>query len=150
MNLWDTMRVLGRRWAIVLAVLLLGAAVTARIASGMSDSFQASARMVLLSPTGVDAQRPATEVTPVNPYSKFGSRQDTSVTVIEDLMSSDSVHRATEAKGIVGEWSVTAPDPFRPNLQLTVNEPSPEAASISIWRLIDETEGRWADRQRQL
>src|SRR4051812_1614239 len=107
MDLWATIKVLFRRWLLVVPVLVIGFAVTMMVVNKMPAVYRSQARLLLLAPavekgsaTDPDA------LVPVNPFMRFGGGQEFSTNVIQDLMNSDSTRKELHASGLSDTWTI--------------------------------------------
>ena len=145
MEFWTSVKVILRRWYVVIPCLMLTCVVGLYLVKHVRSTYQASGS-VLLSGSG-HASRPetASTVAGVNPYANMDQGQ-LAFLVSQSAGSTAFQEEMTQA-GAVGTYSVTA-IPAEPAMTVTLSAPSPEQAMSSYRKLVSLLDSQIALKQR--
>lgn len=104
MDFWVAVKIVFRRWYVALPALLATVALTTLVFLAVPPSFQAEARVLLLSPSRVSGQQAAT----VNPFADLSSSLTVAASVMAQIMNYDSTRERMRAAGARTDYAVTA------------------------------------------
>lgn len=144
MNLWESLRILRRRWPIVatLAVLTVGAiAFTLR---GVPPTYESRTTLLLVMPAKGDGTSAA-----INPYLNFGSTLVVTGKVLSEAMTQEGVAQTLKNAGAQAAYAVE-PDPFgqSPTLTVVSSDPDPKAVTTTLQKVVEATRRELASRQQ--
>ena len=144
MNLWESLRVLRRRWPILvtIAVLTLGTiAVTLR---SVPPVYESDTTLLLVMPAKADGTAEA-----INPYLNFGATLVVTGTVLSEAMGQESVAKTLKASGATADYAIV-PDPYgqSPTVTITASDPDPKDVGTTLQKVVAATRAELADRQR--
>ena len=133
MEFWTSVRVMVRRWYVVVPCLILTGAMGMYLVNHVKPTYQASGS-VLLSGNGQAAHvETASTVPGVNPYANMDQSQ--LAFLVSQSAGSSSFADQMTAAGATGNFSVTA-IPAEPAMSLTVTASTPEQALSSYHELL--------------
>ncbi|MCZ7525055.1 MAG: hypothetical protein M5U14_00870 [Acidimicrobiia bacterium] len=143
MDLLTAVKIIFRRWAVVLPVLLLTVAAAFLISTRISPTYSARGSVVFLPPSEGGA---------ANPWSGFNPALQTTATLIGQVLDADDQRQAFLDEGLSGEYRIVAPyDPTRavlaPTLELSVDTTDPEVALATIRELVTRIQTELEDQQ---
>ena len=143
MDFWDLLKLMARRWPLVLPLLLLTIAATVWTGMKVKPDYRATGYVTLL-PASVRAAGPADgKWQTVNPWTE----QALAEAAIIRLQRKD-LHDDLAAAGLVGTWEASA-DGLQPVVTIEVVAPSTDQAKAITHRLIAALEQEVRDRQTQ-
>jgi hypothetical protein len=146
MDLWKTLRILVRRWPVVLVMFALTAAGLAATLRAVPPTYEERSSLLLLIPpfSGPVGQRE-----PANPYLSFGGSLTTTAQIMVSAMNQDTtVTDALKRDGARAAFQVL-PDPFgeSPSLTIVVTDKDPKMVSLTVGKVLDATKKELASRQ---
>ncbi len=142
MDLLTLLRVLLRRWYIVLPAMILTAIATVQTYSAIAPRYTSSGSMVLLNPSAAVDEKTGR----ANPYV---GNLGVATSVVTTIITSPANARRLEAEGLMGEFTV-APDPASGIIIVTVEADAAEAASAGAVIVMDAFSDLLAERQKEL
>ena len=119
----DILRVVRRRWYVLLIGLLLVAGAAGVTSKYIRTEYQASGEMLLLLPADAAGVR-----TPLNPLLNLQAGQSVAAALVAGKISSDDVKADLVAHGFTGDYTVTTSPTIGALLLITVKDTNPEAA----------------------
>ncbi|MGH9119350.1 MAG: hypothetical protein ACRD0A_16210 [Acidimicrobiales bacterium] len=148
MDVVSILRLVGRRWRVTVPAMILTVLLVAGAVASSPPTYKASGSMVLLEPPSPPALSPtATTVVTENAYERFN---DLSVVVdiVARIVTGETMRAALQERG-VGDYDVAGNVNFArgPIIEVTAEEPSPEAALASAAVLLAEVRAVLHDRQ---
>jgi capsular polysaccharide biosynthesis protein len=145
MDLWKTLRILVRRWPVVLVMCAVTAAGLAASFRAVPPTYTANSTLLLLMPpwSGADGDRE-----PTNPYLSFGGSLVTTAQVMVAAMNQDSMVEALQREGARAAFEVQ-PDPWgeSPTLTIVASDKDPNKASVTLGKVVEATKRELASRQ---
>lgn len=145
MDLWKTLRILVRRWPVVLVMFTVTVAGLAATFRAVPPTYTANSTLLLLMPpwSGADGKREA-----ANPYLSFGGSLVTTAQVMVAAMNQDSMVEALQLDGARSAYEVQ-PDPWgeSPTLAISASDKDPNKASLTLGKVVDATKRELASRQ---
>ncbi len=146
MYLRDALRVLVRRWYIVVPLFVVLAFGTNIMAKRTPYSYRSTATVVLLPPTVVSAADP----TLANPYLSFSSNMASTAAILARASTTDSAADGLRTQGASATYTVHS-DPHAPGapvLLVAATSTHPEIASRTLDGVISLLRSELADRQQ--
>jgi capsular polysaccharide biosynthesis protein len=141
MDFWDVLKLMLRRWLVVLPMLLLTIGATVWTAVAVKPDYKATGHVTVLPPSVRQDSPQAGKKQTVNPWTEEALAE----AVMIRLQRKD-LHDKLAADGYRGEWE-TAADGLQPVITIEVIAPSPAEAQRTISRLIDVLDQEVKDRQ---
>ncbi len=133
MEFWTSVKVIIRRWYVVVPCLLLTAVIGLYLVKHVQPTYQASGS-VLLSGSGQAADTETASTVPgVNPYANMDQSQ--LAFLVSQSAGSTAFQEQMTAAGATGAYSVTA-IPGEPAMTVTLTAPTAEQAMTSYRRLV--------------
>jgi hypothetical protein len=126
MDLWDVIKVMGRRWAVALPLLLATVSGTAWTASTVAPEYTATTKVGLLSPT----EGRADPSNPVNPW----DAQGLTLAALSKI-NSKALHEQFEARGLPETWLADLDARSSSLILIEVTADSPETATATAQAL---------------
>jgi hypothetical protein len=148
-DLLTTIRILLRRWFVVVPALLLTAGAAYLTLQTVKPSYEATGAVVLLGPATAGAPVPGEPSPPqVNPYLEFGGALETTALIVSrSLMSEAAVTRLAE-KGATAVYEVgTGSDGGSPLVNVIATDPDEAVALRTVEVLITEVGAELERRQ---
>lgn len=144
MNLWDSLRILRRRWAILATIAVLTVAGIAVGLRGAAPTYQSRTTLLLVMPAKADGTAPA-----INPYLNFGSTLIVTGRVLTEAMSQDSMALSLKGSGAKAAYAIT-PDPWgqSPTLTVLASDRDPKVVALTLKSVVDATRKELAQRQK--
>ncbi|HEY2812551.1 MAG TPA: hypothetical protein VGJ03_03695 [Acidimicrobiales bacterium] len=130
MDFGTLIRILFRRWYVVLPTIVLATAVTYTQVSNVKPEYSANGSLVVLAPPS-----PPTDVVPANPYAQITPSLRTTALVISQVMDDPSVHDQISKSGLTGNFTVTVADDS-PVTTFDATAASPQRAVDTVNALI--------------
>ena len=127
MSMRDSLRILRRRWYVLVPGLLVGLVLTVAVFRATPPEFEATASLVVLSPTEVVGQQADG---PINPFLNFGGSQDTAAQVLGVRMGDAKVLEELEKNGVKGDWKFEIQGTAGPLSLVTVTESAATGARV--------------------
>ena len=149
MDLFTTIRILLRRWYVVLPALLLTAGGAAFTMKTVSPSYEATGAVVLLGPATAGAPV-AGEPTPppVNPYLEFGGALETTGEILSRSLMSESTVERLAKQGATATYEVgTGSEGGSPIVNVIATGPDETAAKRTVSIVIAEVRNELERRQ---
>ncbi len=148
-DLFTTIRILARRWYVVLPALLLTVAGAAATMRAVAPTYEVSAAVVLLGPATAGAPvagQPAPP--PVNPYLEFGGALETTGLILSRSLMSESTVDRLAAQGATATYEVgTGSEGGSPIVNVIATGPDQEAAKRTAAIVMAELRSELARRQ---
>lgn len=127
-DLWQTVRVLLRRWYVVVPLALLTGFAARTVAQGVQPGYTISAVAIVLPPSQARvATEKGIEVLPVNPYLSFSGSTQTATKALAIAASGADFRQTLPRQSAVANYSVEVP-PREPLLTVDVESRDPAAA----------------------
>lgn len=143
MDFWDVLKLMARRWLLVLPLLLLTIGATAWTGMTVKPDYKATGHVTVLPPS-VRTEQPADgKKQTVNPWTEEALAE----AVIIRLQRKD-LHDSLADEGYRGEWEVSA-DGLQPVVTIEVIAPSVAAARSTTRRLIEVVDHEVQIRQER-
>jgi len=151
MSLWDTIRVLIRRWHITVPGLLLACALAGVAVAVVPPSYESTGMAILVQP-----KQPNRNTS--NPFLAFDPSLNTTAQILIGALNSPGVAASVGAVQGVDTFTVSDSDGqnaadyqvTRPFLYVTVNSPSPQRSVSIVTTLLDHARQTLVDNQRNL
>jgi capsular polysaccharide biosynthesis protein len=129
MDFWSSMRVLARRWYVVLLGLIVTSAVVAMVFRAVPPTYSAVSQQVFLaSPAGAVEPGTAKGQIASNPLLELGSGYNVLAELIAKMMNGEQGQLAVQKAGGDGDYIVDTVSGDAPVVSITVDATSPEAA----------------------
>jgi hypothetical protein len=144
MNLWDSLRILRRRWAILATIAVLTVAGISVGLQGTAPTYQSHTTLLLVMPAKGDGTAPA-----INPYLNFGATLIVTGRVLTEAMGQDSTVQSLKGAGAKGAYAIT-PDPWgqSPTLTVVASDKDPKVVALTLQGVVDATRRELANRQQ--
>lgn len=143
MNLWETLRILKRRWPILALVGVLTVGATAFALRGVAPTYESRTKLLLVMPAKAEGSAAS-----VNPYLNFGATLIVTGRVLSEAMTQESVVRALKDAGAGADYAIV-PDPLgqSPTLTIVATDPDPKVVTTTLEQVVVATRRELADRQ---
>lgn len=147
MDLWQTVRVLLRRWYIVVPVAVLTGFAARTVAQGVQPGYTISAVAIVLPPSQARvATEKGIQVLPVNPYLSFSGSTQTATKALAIAASGADFRQTLPRRSAVANYSVEVP-PREPLLTVGVESRDPAAALSAANDVLEGLRALLAERQ---
>jgi capsular polysaccharide biosynthesis protein len=151
MSLWDTIRVLIRRWSITVPGLLMACALAGIAVAVVPPSYESTGMAILVQP-----KLPNRNTS--NPFLAFDPSLNTTAQILVSALNAPATVAAVGAVQGVDTFTVSDSDgqnaadyqAARPFLYVTVNSPSPRRSVSIVTGLLDQARQTLLDNQRTL
>lgn len=138
----DVLRVLIRRWYVLIVGILVMAGAGFVVIDKVPTNYQASATLVFLLP----ADTPTTA--PMNPYLNFQSGQGIAASLVGSMLSTNETQRDMVKSGFRSEYAVAQPpESNAPQLSITAQDSDPQMVVATVREVIRRIGERLADMQ---
>lgn len=129
MDVWQTVRIFGRRWYVVAPLLILTMLAGARVRDAVAQGYTISASATILPPRAADVQDPdgKRRVVAVNPYLNFTGSTQTTALALTVITQSAAFRETLGADARRVAFAVTVP-PRNPILEISVSSTDPNRA----------------------
>jgi capsular polysaccharide biosynthesis protein len=143
MNLWQSLRVLRRRWAIVATVAVLTTVGISFALRSTPPTYESRTTLLLVMPARPDGAAAA-----INPYLNFGSTLIVTGKVLSEAMTQDSMVQTLEDSGAKAAYALV-PDPWgqSPTLTVIASDPDPDQVAATLRGVVEATRHELANRQ---
>ncbi|MFZ4584620.1 MAG: hypothetical protein ACOYNI_05260 [Acidimicrobiia bacterium] len=143
MDLWGTLRIIGRRWYVVVPALAITAVVAIVAGARTEVTYTATGSTVFLA---------ASDAKTANPYQNFNPSLQTTAQVVGNDVSSDAVRNTFAQNELDSQYKIVVPyDPTRavllPEVDYTVETSDPRVATRTVQVLSETVAKTLADRQ---
>ena len=142
MYVMDLLKVLARRWYVLLAGIVLVGGAAAGVVRVVPTNYEASGNvLILLPPKGTSDK-------PINPYLETPPGLSIAAQIIGGVLATPQQERSIAAAGFTSEYSVgQTPGSSVPLLHVTVEDTDPDMAVATLKEVIRRTEAELADLQ---
>ena len=144
MDLWTALRVIARRWPIVVATLLLTAVVANVVVATVKPNYDARGTLVLLAPATVVDQG---KVVGVNPWIHNPGADRLAAGTVVNVAKGPEFEQRVKQGGGDGRFEVVL-DPYAPMITVAATAPEPGDALDTLAIVIDLVKRELAERQR--
>jgi capsular polysaccharide biosynthesis protein len=144
MNLWESLRVLRRRWPILATVAVLTVGSIAVALQGVPPTYESRTTLLLVMPAKADGTAAA-----INPYLNFGSTLIVTGKVLAEAMAQDSMVQSLKKTGAKAAYAIV-PDPWgqSPTLTVIASDPDQKQVATTLQQLVEATRRELANRQK--
>lgn len=143
MDLLTMLRVLRRRWLVVLVMVAVTVAATSAVLSSAPKGYRSSGEVLLLLP---NTTRGGADGVTINPYLQLGGSLSAAGDVVARALQSTESVRALRAEGALGEWEIQLA-PGSPVLFIAGIGPTPAEASRTVRVVMAAIEDTLEQRQ---
>jgi capsular polysaccharide biosynthesis protein len=121
-----SLRMILRRWYVVLPALTLVAAASNSTARAVQPSYQVATSLILLVPSATASQRPETSTDRLlaNPYLQFTNSLKVTAEVLATVITNDQTRRHLRASGLPADFEVITTSEVSPTPMLTITATS--------------------------
>jgi capsular polysaccharide biosynthesis protein len=130
MDFGTLIRILVRRWYVVLPTLLITFLVAYTQVSSVKPEYTATGSILILQPA-VDPAAPAPTTANQNPFAQLSAPLRTTAVVISGVLSDKAVHTQISQSGLSRDFTVTV-DPDAPVTTITATAGSPKVAVATV------------------
>src|SRR3954471_4306565 len=123
MDFLDFLRVLARRWYVVVAGIFAMVLTAVAVIVWVPTQYQSSGQLLLLLPPTASGKS-----TPTNPYLNLADGLTTTASLVSSQVSSKETHRQVVSRGYTGEYSVSVLPDAGPLIVVTATDSDPAKA----------------------
>lgn len=151
MDLWETLRIVMRRWMVSLPLLILAVVTALAIPSDVGQQYTSSASMIFL-PSNVVVVETADGsdvLDRINSFEDVGGSEAAMALVVQLSLTGQDVRTLVEAEGLEPEYTIVV-DRGEPFMEVEVTTSSPALATGTVDYLVDAIQRDLTQRQDQV